>query len=276
MPWISHNLFNLGGAKLPKVSIIIPTFQRAESLRECKESLWAQTYQDYEIILVTEEGALAKLRNEGARKAKGEYLIFIDDDVICAPNWLASIVRTFEERPDCAGVSGPSVITREFRRNRDIFSFKFFKFLYDLWFCGGKASLPGHITESGAWTTGACNEDCSYEGPVQFLEACNMAFRRDVFNECGGFDETYGGVGDWSEPDLSFRIRKAGYNLWFSRDAKLEHRPSKSGAFKKRLSDSRNRLSNYELFSSRWIEPCWSHDIYKWFLGIYYAIKTSK
>lgn len=257
---------------MPRTSIIIPTLGRRDSLRDCLESLSSQTDQDFEIIQVTEEGDLAKLRNEGARRASGEYLIFIDDDVVCAPKWLSSIIRTFSERPDCAGVSGPAVITREYRRNRDIFSHKFAKLLYDLWFCGGQSSLPGHITRSGAWTTGACNPYCSYEGKVHFLEACNMAYRRDIFNLVGGFDETYRGVGDWSEPDLSFRIRKAGYNLWFSRNARLEHRPSCTGAFKKRKSDSRNRMANYELFSRRYIRPCWQHTLYKWFMRSYYEI----
>ena len=131
--------------------------------------------------------------------------------------------------------------------------------------------LPGHITRWGAWTTGATEESCSYEGEVEFLEACNMSFRRDVFESLGGFDESYKGIGDWSEPDLSFRIRKAGHHLWFSRDARLEHRASKSGAFKKRRSDSGNRMANYELFSSRWIKPCWGHSFYKRVLRTYYS-----
>ena len=261
---------------MPTVSIIIPTLGRNESLRDCLESLWQQTYQDYEIIKVTEEGPLAKLRNEGAKRARGKYLVFIDDDVWCSPQWLRGIVRAFEESQDRAGISGPSIITNEYRRNRDIFNYKFFKWLYDFIFCRGKSHLPGHITKAGAWTTGACNPNCSYQGEVQFLEACNMAYRFDIFHELNGFDESYKGVGDWSEPDLAFRVRQLGYKLWFSRDACLEHRPSKSGAFKKRLSDSRNRLANYELFSSRWIKPCWQHDLYKWFLRSYYAYKSSK
>ena len=259
---------------MPTVSIIIPTLGRTSSLRDCLESLWAQTFQDYEIIQVTEEGELAALRNEGAKRARGEYLIFIDDDVVCEPQWLESIVRIFRET-DVAGVSGPSYISREYRRNRDIFRFPVLKWIYDLFFLDGKQSLPGHITKAGTWTTGACDYKCSYEGPVDFLEACNSAYRADAFRLAGGFDEAYKGVGDWSEPDLAFRIRKNGNNLWFSRDARLEHRPSCSGAFKKRLRDSRNRLANYELFASRWVKPHWKHDLYKWFLKTYYAIKSS-
>ena len=258
----------------PTVTIIIPTLGRGACLRDCLESLHDQSYQDYDIVKVTEEGPLAKLRNQGAKRARGKYIVFIDDDVYCSPRWLQSIVETFEKDENIGGVSGPAVITGEFKRNRDIFRFGPIKLFYDLFFCGGRQSLPGHICKSGAWTTGAHLESCAYDGPVHFLEACNMAYRADVFTELGGFDESYLGVGDWSEPDLAFRVRQAGYNLWFSRDARLEHRPSCSGAFKKRKYDSGNRLANYEQFSRRWIKPCWQHTLYKKFIGTYYALKT--
>ena len=254
-------------------SVIIPTLGRSESLKTCLESLKEQTFKDFEVVLVTEEGELAKLRNEGSRRARGKYLIFIDDDVICSSGWLQAIVQIFDKH-GVGGGSGVSYIKREFKRNRDLFKFRFIKFFYDKFFTDGRQYLPGHITKAGAWTTGASEEDCEYEGTVDFLEACNMAFRADIFNSCGGFDENYRGVGDWSEPDLSFRIRRAGYQLWFSRNAKLEHRPSKTGAFKKRNDDSRNRMENYELFSRKWIEPSFKHFLYKLFLRTYYAFKT--
>mgnify|MGYP001566525327 CR=1 FL=1 len=252
----------------------IPSYERSSSLEACLKSIRAQTFQNFEILINKEEGPLAKLRNKLAQDAKGEYLVFIDDDVICSPGWLAAIVKTFEDRPGCAGVSGPAFINQEFRRNRDIFSYKFFKSLYDFWFCGKRRNLPGHITVSGAWTTGACDKTCSYEGEVDFLEACNMAYRADIFRKFGGFDESYQGVGDWSEPDLAFWIKRAGYELWFARDAGLEHRPSQSGAFKKRKKQSVIRLENYERFSRRWITPCWQHELYKLFLKIYYALAS--
>ena len=101
-----------------------------------------------------------------------------------------------------------------------------------------------------------------------------MAFDRDVFNRMRGFDTAFKGIGDWSEPDFCFRIRQAGHQLWFSKDARLEHRPSQRGAYTKRKSDSGNRLANYELFSGRWIKPCWQHSVYKQVLRAYYAYKA--
>jgi len=261
--------------KHPKVSIVIPSLGRGESLNACLKSIHSQTYKNYENIIVTEEGPLAEIRNKGAKQATGEIVTFIDDDVVCEPRWLESIVESFR-RYEVAGVSGPAVVPHEFRRNRDIFRFPTLKKIYDAVLLEGRQDFPGHITKSGTWTTGACDEGCSYEGEVDFLEACNMSWERSRFLAVGGFDEEFKGVGDWSEPDLAFRIRSLGTKLWFSKDAKVIHKPSKSGAFKKRTTDSRNRLENYLLFAKRHVKPHWRHELYKLFLRAYYAIKTSK
>lgn len=259
----------------PKLSVIIPTIGRKKCLEDCIYSLKNQTEKDFEIVLVTEEGPLAEIRNEGAKRARGNYIAFIDDDTFCSKGWARAVIDTFESSESIAGVSGPAYIDAFHRNNRDIFRFRIIKHLYDIAFLGKKAHLPGHFTKSGAWTTGA-SEECDYNGPVEFLEACNMAWRSDVFSLVGGFDTSYKGIGDWSEPDLAFKIRQLGYTLWFNPIAKMEHRPSKSGAFKKRKNDVKNRLANYSLFSRRWIEPCFQHDIYKLFIKAYYAFASIK
>lgn len=257
-----------------KASIIIPSLNRPKSLKRVLSSLESQKVTPLETLVLSEEGELARIRNDGAKKAKGDILIFIDDDVWCPPEWLGGILEGFK-KDSVAGVSGPTVISWQFMAKRDLFRFPTFKKIYDKAFLNGMERLPGRITPAGAWTTGACFKGCNYEGLVQFLEACNMAYRREVFRSVGGFDERFKGIGDWSEPDLSFRIRRLGRQLWFTQKARLYHEPSRSGAFKKRSLDSRNRLQNYELFASRWVRPYWRHTLYKQFLRTYYWIKSN-
>ena len=256
---------------MPKATVIILS-TREEELKKCLESLRQTDEQNIEIIINTEQGNLTALRNKCWRKATSPIVIFIDDDTVVTKTWLAGILSGFSD-PEVGGVTGPSVIPDGSRQNRDIFRFKKIKRLYDWFFLEGKASLPGHIVKSGAWTTGACSEACTYEGGVHFLEACNMAYRKDALWAVDGFDESYGGVGDWSEPDLSFKIRKyLGYKLLFKQDAKLYHLPSKSGAYGKRIQD-RYRLLNYFKFAERWVKPTWKHIVYLIFLRIYFWIK---
>jgi GT2 family glycosyltransferase len=260
---------------MPKVSIIIPSLGRSECLDKCLNSIHAQSYKDYEIIIVTDKGDLPLIRNQGANKAKGEYLTFIDDDVECTESWLEEIVSSMDNL-FIGGVSGPAVIRKEYRKNRDLFRFPILKWIYDMIFMEGKQKLPGHFTRWGTFTTGSSDEDCSYEGYVDYLEACNMTFRADIFNEMGGFDGIYKGVGEWEEPDLSFKIRKAGYRLWFNPRAKIYHNPSRTGVFHQRYKESQIRLSNYYTFAERWLQRCWRLETYKWFLRRYYEIKTFK
>jgi len=249
---------------MPKFSIIIPTLGRSESLSDCEDSIRMQSNKDYEIVKVTEEGPLAKIRNLGAKRARGQYLCFIDDDVVCSPNWLEALQRSFGE--GYAGVSGPSFISGKFRKQRDCFRYP------TIWF---SSKTPGTLSPWGQWSLEATNEGCDYDGPVDYLEACNMAFEAEAFRSVDGFDERYRGIGDWSEPDICFRIRALGKKLWFSRDAVVEHRPSQSGAYKKRLKPA-NRMENYELFSKRWIKPSVRHSVYKLMLRTYFNLKENR
>ena len=255
-------------------SVLIPSYGRQESLEACLRSLNEQTVKPFEIIIEGKKGPLSEIRNQIASRSSGDILCFIDDDVECNANWLASILHTFRGDGRIAGVSGPSVIRQAYRQNRDFFRFRTLRKIHDFMFLGRQRNMPGHITKAGAWTPGATEETCTYEGEVQFLEACNMSFRKEAFEEVGGFDENYLGIGDWSEPDLAFRVRRAGHKLWFARDALVYHNPSRGGAFRKRAGDSHNRPANYERFSRAWVKPCFRHSLYKLFLKSYYAIKA--
>ena len=257
-------------------SVIIPTLGRPEALNRCIDSLNAQTQVPEEIILVTERGELAQLRNQGARKATGEIISFIDDDVVCSTFWSESIRSQFNFRSHVVGVSGIAYIPEGLQRKRDLFRYRFIKYLYDLLFLEGKSHLPGRFTQAGTWTTGAVSQECDYEGQVDFLEACNQTWRKEAFWAVGGFDESYGGIGDWSEPDLAFRVRaeKLG-TLWFTKEALVAHECSQTGAYLSRQRTG-ERLSNYYLFSSRWIKPHWKHTLFKLFINGYYGIKELK
>lgn len=100
---------------VPKVTVVIPTFNQAHFLEDAVDSVLAQVYQDYEIVLVndgstdhTEEVArryqdkiryvyqenqgLASARNTGIRAAAGEYVALLDSDDIWAPTFLTSMM----------------------------------------------------------------------------------------------------------------------------------------------------------------------------------------
>ena len=107
---------------MPKVSVIIPTYNRPEFLKEAVQSVLAQICHDYEIILISdasdgnlkkEHRAIANLsssiflyhlpthqgvsqaRNLGLNQAKGDYILFLDDDDLIDPKLLESSLTYF-------------------------------------------------------------------------------------------------------------------------------------------------------------------------------------
>jgi glycosyltransferase involved in cell wall biosynthesis len=109
----------------PTISIIVPTYQHAGEIGKSLDSVFPQTFQDFEIIVVNDgstDDTLAVLRsyedritlitqenrggnaarNRGFREAKGKYLLFCDADVIMRPDMLARMLATLEERPEAS------------------------------------------------------------------------------------------------------------------------------------------------------------------------------
>lgn len=245
------------------------TFNRPQELAACQRSLDAQTRQTFTRLLLTERGPLARLRNQGLRQVTAPVVCFIDDDVVCAPTWLSSLLRVFRESPAVVGVTGPAVIPADYRRNRDLFRYERIGRLYHTCFVSPE-QRPGHLTVAGTFVP---DPDYTYCGAVQFLEACNMAFRTEALNAIGGFDEAYGGVGDWSEPDVGFRLRQRYGNeaLDFDPTVAVEHRCSRAGAYLLRVGEARQRLSNYHRFADRWVPATLRHRLYRGFLAVYYG-----
>jgi glycosyltransferase involved in cell wall biosynthesis len=108
----------------PRVSVVIPTYNRAELLQQAIDSVLAQTFADFEVIVVDdastdETGAVATAidddriryirheqnrhgaaaRNTGIEAARGEYVAFLDDDDEWYPEKLAKQVAVMEDSP---------------------------------------------------------------------------------------------------------------------------------------------------------------------------------
>ncbi len=109
----------------PKVSVIIPTYNRASYLKEAVQSVLDQTYRNFELIIVDDgstdnteevvasftddriryikknnEGHAGKTRNVGLENARGEYIAFLDDDDVWLPEKLELQIKTMMEHPE--------------------------------------------------------------------------------------------------------------------------------------------------------------------------------
>lgn len=109
----------------PKISIIIPTYNCAQIIDKCLESVFGQTFKDFEVIVVDDGSKddldsvikpwLEKIkyikqenqgapiaRNNGFAESIGEYVIFLDADIITKPSMLAKLLRKLEENPSAS------------------------------------------------------------------------------------------------------------------------------------------------------------------------------
>lgn len=257
-----------------KISIIICSLNRPESLNRCLKSIEKQTFKNYEIILCEEEGRLVELKDKGWRKAKGEILVWIDDDIeISNDDWLKNIVTIFNTREDIVGITGPTYIPIEYLKNRDVFKTGYIGWLYDKIFLGSKKLFPGHISKCGASTHGAnystnISKEWHY---VDFLEPSQFAIRRWVVEKVNGFDLGFEGVGEWCDIDLCYRVKQYG-KLLYHPQVKVYHYPIKDKTTDKRL-ETASRYRNYCRWADRYIKKSFKHRIYRLFLWIYFKLK---
>lgn len=108
----------------PKVSVIIPTYNSAHFIIEAVDSVLAQTFTDFEILVIDdgskdntkevlaekygdsiqyfykENGGVSKARNFGIEKAKGKYVAFLDSDDAWIPEKLEKQIVALEQNPD--------------------------------------------------------------------------------------------------------------------------------------------------------------------------------
>jgi GT2 family glycosyltransferase len=217
----------------PFVSIVIPTYRRPDALRATLESVTAVDYppERWEVVVVDdgsgdetpevvrafagrepavvyegqENAGVATARNRGAARARGEVLVFLDDDTLVEPDHIRQHLATREAHGDCL-VNGHRPFTAEVERALAATPFGRFR----LWLAGwvedriAKRPLSGRCVEP--------------EG----VTACNLGLRRELFLELGGFDESFPMAG-CEDQEFSHRAARAGCRFVYNYDIRLAH-----------------------------------------------------
>jgi GT2 family glycosyltransferase len=154
-------------------------------------------------------------RNTIINCSETEIVCFIDDDVVCEPGWLESIVTTFEER-DVAAVGGPAIRVDE-----------------ELEPLGEIVRDPenrNRINEYGETVSHVERWIPPTPVETQRLGGANMAFRRDVLLELGGFDPAYElGPAKLEEVDLMARLVRRGDVMVYHPGALVHHLAAPTG-----------------------------------------------
>jgi len=241
--------------KSPLVSIIIPTKDQARLLQQCVASIEEKTsYHPYEIIIIDNNSIDAEtihyldslsdkhrvlrypqpfnfsaINNFGADQAKGEHLLFLNDDTqVIGGEWLAALVEQ-AQRPEVGAVGAKLLYPDNRIQHAGV--------IVGIFGGAGHAfrKLPNNRT--AYFDLADLTRNCS-----AVTAACMMVPRK-VFNGVGGFDEELKVV--YNDVDLCLRIRKQGYLVLYTPFAVLYHFES---ATRGRLRPTREE----ELFCRRW------------------------
>ncbi|MCP3682061.1 MAG: hypothetical protein GY861_05160 [bacterium] len=129
--------------------------------------------------------------------------------------------------------------------------------VYFNYFLEGQGSTVGKWFRSGAFSVGSNDEKClALTNPIEvdYLEACNLAVRKELLKQIGGFDEVFAqGLSDFNEADVSFKIRRLGYRIMFNPQAVVYHLPVET--FSKGRPQAYGRMINFITFYFRHIKP---------------------
>ena len=257
----------------PLASIIIPTRNGQKLVRQCIESIRKETtYVPYEILLVDngsdEKAAIGyfhSLRNDGivrlledplpfnfsrinnaaAKQARGEYLVFLNNDIeVITPEWLFELV-SHAQRPEIGAVGAK------------------------LWYPNDTIQHAGLVLMAGLAAhahLGRKRGDHGYFSRANLTQSLSavtaacLCVRRKVFEEIGGFDETLAVA--FNDVDLCLRIQAAGYRNLYTPYAELYHHESASRGYE----DTQEKMERFQkeadVLRSRWMPVLMSDPYY--------------
>jgi glycosyltransferase involved in cell wall biosynthesis len=207
--------------KVPFFSIIVPTYNRPLPLTHCLQSLVGLEYpRDRFEVIVVDDGSKgptgtvvssfrnplditlitqthsgpAAARNNGAKKAKGDFLAFTDDDCSPVPNWLKAFAARFNETPDSM-IGGRTINV----------------LLLNLY------SAASHFLTEYLYSYYNANSD-----QVRFFASNNLALTADRFHSTGGFNTLFPHAAA-EDREFCERWLRHGFRMTYAPEALIYH-----------------------------------------------------
>jgi len=199
-------------AEWPRLSAVVCAYNEERNIDRCVRSLLATGYPDLEVIVCDDgsedrtaeiaeghpvtvirlpRGGLSRARNAGLEMASGDIVAYLDADAECSSEWPFHLALSLED--GAAATGGPNVPFPD----------------------------AGFVERAVAACPGNPRQVLLSHDRAEHVPGCNMAFRREVLAEVGGFDPRYRTAGD--DVDLCWRLVDAGHRIAYAPAALVYH-----------------------------------------------------
>lgn len=257
----------------PLISIIIPNKDEKESLEACLKSIWEKTtYKNYEIIVVEnnstsdeifqyykeisqkgvrllrwkKEFNYSAINNFGAAHAKGEFLLFLNNDVtVITPDWLTELAGLCQRKE--VGAAGVKLLYPD-------------NTIQHAGCVIGIGGIAGHMfVDMPANRTGYLHKASLLQDMSAVTAAC-MIMKKQVFDQVGGFTEELAVA--FNDVDLCLKINKAGRLVVYDPYVQLYHMESKTRGAEDSKEKVRRFQTEIEYMRCHWLDILKNGDPY--------------
>ncbi|RDU22139.1 glycosyltransferase family 2 protein [Anaerosacchariphilus polymeriproducens] len=250
----------------PKISIIIPNKNHMEDLKRCIYSIFIRSsYKNYEILVVennSDEDSIfefykeleeyenvrviyfneafnySKINNFGVRQARGEYIVFLNNDTeIISPSWIDEMLM-YVQRDDVGAAGAKLYYPNDTIQHAGVI------------LGVGEDKVAGHSH------AGALRSDPGYMGRLFFAQnvsvvtAACMMVKKSIFEQLNGFDTSLAVA--YNDVDLCLRIRESGYLIVMTPYAECYHYESISRGKDDTPEKQKRFLEEVNLMRERW------------------------
>ena len=251
--------FALPTSKRPRASIVIPVYNKIEYTVACLRSLLEHAGRVPFEVIVVDDGSvddtprclreidgLRALRNRknlgfvgscnaGAAVAKGEFIVFLNNDTVVTAGWLEALLDTFEQVPD-VGLVGARLVYPD-----------------------GRLQEAGGIifNDGSGWNYGRFGDPrdprYSFRREVDYCSGAAIAIRRVLFDQLGQFDNRYAPA-YYEDTDLAFAVRNAGYKVIYQPAAMVIHFEGITAGTDTGSGVKQYQVVNREKFLAKWAD----------------------
>ena len=249
---------------LPRASIVIPVYNQFAHTLNCLRALAEHPPEAGIEIIVVDDGSSdeteASLRqvkglhyhrraanggfiaacNDGAGLARGEYLVFLNNDTVPQPGWLDTLLATFLQHPG-AGLVGAQLVYPDGRLQES----------------GGVVRHDGRADNVGRLRS-PLEPEFGYVRRVDYCSAAAIAIPAALFGAVGGFDRIYAPA-YYEDTDLGMKVNARGLAVLCQPTAKVVHLEGVTSGTDPRRGIKAYQVRNQQTFRDRWADRLVSH-----------------